>query len=93
MVIDSDILSTLLKTVALGLNYNSNALANIARRLIGQHKKIATVYSAKLTFGAKHCVFGLVKVKKYIRMGITLFKIFIWGGKLCEIQLRVMLYC
>ena len=34
----------------------------------------------KLTFGEKYCAFDELMFKKCIRMGITVFKIVIWGG-------------
>ena len=45
-----------------------------------------------LTFCEKQCIFSLFIVKKYIRMGITIFKFFIWGGISSDIRLEIMFY-
>ena len=34
----------------------------------------------------------MVKVKKYIRMGINIFKSFIWGGISSDIRSGIMFY-
>ena len=41
----------------------------------------------QLTFVANTLFFDVKKVKKYIRMGINVFKIFIWGGIFLYIRL------
>ena len=56
--------------------------------MIGQRPGFTSL--RKLTFGAKYCFFD---VKMYIRMGITMFKILIWGGILSFIWLEIMFLC
>ena len=45
-----------------------------------------------LTFREKQCIFSMFVVKKYIRMGITIFKFFIWGGISSDIRSEIMFY-
>ena len=45
-----------------------------------------------LTFREKPCIFSMFVVKKYIRMGITIFKFFIWGGISSDIRSEIMFY-
>ena len=46
----------------------------------------------KQIFGAKYCIFNVKKFKKYIRMRVTIFKIFIWGGISSYIWLEITFY-
>ena len=53
--------------------------------VIGQRSYFTSL--TQLTFCSKY-----VKVKRYIRMGITIFKIFIWGGISSDIRSEIMFY-
>ena len=55
--------------------------------LIGQH---IGFMSANILWQIP--LFLCVKVKKYIRMGIIIFKIFIWEGMLLYIRFEIMFY-
>ena len=45
---------------------------------------------AHISRKTKH--FSMFIVKKYIRMGITIFKFFIWGGISSNIRSEIMFY-
>ena len=40
----------------------------------------------------KQCIFSMFIAKKYIRMGITIFKFFIWGGISSDIRSEILFY-
>ena len=45
----------------------------------------------QLTFCQIHC-FSCIKIKKYIKLGIIIFKVFIWEGILTYKRSEIMFY-
>ena len=57
--------------------------------MIGQRSGFTSL--TQLTVCDKYLIFDVLK-SKYIRMGITIFKIYIWGSILSDIRLEIMSY-
>ena len=60
----------------------SDVMSNV---VIGQHSGFTSLM--QLTFCSKYLV---IDVSKYIRMGITIFKFFIWGGISLDIRSEII---
>ena len=57
--------------------------------VIGQCHDFSSV--PQLTFCQIHC-FSHIKIKKYIKMGIIIFKVLIWEGILTYIRSEIMFF-
>ena len=58
--------------------------------MIGQRSEYTSL--TKLMFLRKIAVLNVSKVKKHIRMGITIFKFFTWGGISSDIRSEITFY-
>ena len=70
--------------------HTGNPTSSATSFVIGQGSGYTSL--TQLTFCSKYLVLMRKSKKKYIRMGITVFKIFIWGGISSNIRSEIMFY-